>query len=916
MSSSELIERDAETAALGTLLDGARAGRGGTALVAGPPGAGKSRLLAAAREAAAEAEMRVLSARGSELEQSYAFGVARQLLPGRLHEASADLGATVHALHWRLVDLAHDQPLLVVVDDAQWADEASLRLVGYLARRIADEPLALVVAERRAERPGPADAVLAGAAPALLRPAPLSEQGVAAALEAALGERPGGGFVRACMERTGGNPFLVAELAGHLRASGLAPRDDGAAAVREMLPEGVADAIGRRVEALDPAARAMADALAVLGDDTEPGLAAALAGVDTRDAGGAAISLARADLIEDAQPLRFRHPLIHDAVLAGAPALARADAHARAARLRADRGAAPGLVAAHLLEAPAGAGDPWIVEALGAAADEARVAGAFDQSAAYLRRALREPPPADRRQALLRTLGADGLEAQHPEAAAHLEEALAAEADPARAAGIALQLAMQRYYAGRHDDAVDGLLRAIDAADGEDLREDRLRLEAFLGLAGRYDLATEERTRGRVQRLAETLGEETTGERLVHSIAALEAPGPTAAGLAAAARLSEEVGAERPWPDVNEGAGNVAMYLFAGRPDLAGALAERLAETARRTGSPARHAMALACRGAVELDRGELEAAVADLSESLERFTELEPEAGPIPPTLGWLLLVIADAGPTARGEELLRRHELDGELAPRMLLNPLLHGRGMLRLAQGRWADAARDLEELGARQSRWGMTRPCPPWRSAAAMARLAMGERERARALAEEELALARVWDTPRAVATAARAVALIEGGEAAIDGLREAAALLEGTPWRLERARLGVDTGGALRRAGRRREARATLVAAMDEAHACGAGLLAERAAAELRTSGARPRRHATSGADALTPGERRVAALAAEGLTNREIARHLFVSAATVETHLSRAYRKLGIAGRPGLGGALGVVAGERSGSGP
>ncbi|MDW5598512.1 helix-turn-helix transcriptional regulator, partial [Conexibacter stalactiti] len=99
-------------------------------------------------------------------------------------------------------------------------------------------------------------------------------------------------------------------------------------------------------------------------------------------------------------------------------------------------------------------------------------------------------------------------------------------------------------------------------------------------------------------------------------------------------------------------------------------------------------------------------------------------------------------------------------------------------------------------------------------------------------------------------------------------------------------------------------REALALAMDEAHACGAEPLAERAAEELRTSGARPRRRAISGVDALTPSERRVAALAADGRSNREIAQELFVTLATVETHLTRAYRKLDLSGRDGLAQAL------------
>ena len=136
------------------------------------------------------------------------------------------------------------------------------------------------------------------------------------------------------------------------------------------------------------------------------------------------------------------------------------------------------------------------------------------------------------------------------------------------------------------------------------------------------------------------------------------------------------------------------------------------------------------------------------------------------------------------------------------------------------------------------------------------------------------------------------------------LEEALGVLDGTPWRLDRARAGVDLGAALRRAGRRRQAREHLVAAMDQAARCGAAALAERAAEELRATGARPRRHAVTGRDALTAGERRVAVLAAEGRSNREIAQELFITVATVETHLRRTYRKLGVEGRNSLPAAL------------
>jgi DNA-binding CsgD family transcriptional regulator len=148
-------------------------------------------------------------------------------------------------------------------------------------------------------------------------------------------------------------------------------------------------------------------------------------------------------------------------------------------------------------------------------------------------------------------------------------------------------------------------------------------------------------------------------------------------------------------------------------------------------------------------------------------------------------------------------------------------------------------------------------------------------------------------------------LVEGGEAGMRLLEEATQTLETSSAQLERARALVEFGAGLRRAGRRVDARDSLTAGLELAHRCGARPLEERALVELRAAGARPRRPVASGVDALTPSERRVADLAAEGMANKEIAQSLFVTLRTVEMHLSNAYRKLEISSRRELSGALG-----------
>ena len=185
----------------------------------------------------------------------------------------------------------------------------------------------------------------------------------------------------------------------------------------------------------------------------------------------------------------------------------------------------------------------------------------------------------------------------------------------------------------------------------------------------------------------------------------------------------------------------------------------------------------------------------------------------------------------------------------------------------------------------------------RSGAALALLRLGEAERARALAEAELADVRILGTPRAIGVALRASGLARGGPEGMALLRESVTVLRESPAALERAHALAALGGMLRRAGHRRDAREPLAEALEIAARCGARPLAARAREELVATGARPRRAWRTGVEALTPQELRVARLAAAGRTNREIAVELYVTLKTVEGHLARAYAKLGIDGR-------------------
>jgi DNA-binding CsgD family transcriptional regulator len=206
----------------------------------------------------------------------------------------------------------------------------------------------------------------------------------------------------------------------------------------------------------------------------------------------------------------------------------------------------------------------------------------------------------------------------------------------------------------------------------------------------------------------------------------------------------------------------------------------------------------------------------------------------------------------------------------------------------------AGRHFEAIGGRNPAF------MAWRSQAGLAHLRLGHRDKARQLAAEELELARTWGAPRALGAALRVAGLIEGGDRGLGLLQEAVEVLAHSPAKLEHAKARTELGAALRRANHRSEAREHLRRALELATICGAVPLVRRAETELLATGARPRRISLRGVEALTPSERRVAEMAADGPTNREIAQALFVTPKTVEVHLSSAYRKLGISSRAQL----------------
>ena len=227
------------------------------------------------------------------------------------------------------------------------------------------------------------------------------------------------------------------------------------------------------------------------------------------------------------------------------------------------------------------------------------------------------------------------------------------------------------------------------------------------------------------------------------------------------------------------------------------------------------------------------------------------------------------------------------------------------IRLAQGRWGEALELASSVGESAEKAVKYFGYTPWRTTAAQAAIALGERDRALALAKDALSRAESTDVLHLRIRALWVLGICEEGDQGLETLRSAVRLGLESPPRLPTIRALLQLGAALRRANQRAAAREPLREAADRARAGGAKALYLRARTELAAAGARPRREMfLSGPASLTPSERRIAEIAAAGQTNREIARTLFVTPKTVEYHLRNAYRKLGIETRRELADVL------------
>lgn len=927
-----LLERERELEVLDHAISGALDGSAALVVLEGPAGIGKSRLVAETRRRAAEAGLLVLSARGGELERDYPFGVVRQLFEprvadagvrGRLLEGAAGSAATVfdlprqgaanegsedwtfvslHGLYWLTVNLSTDAPLLLAVDDLHSCDRGSLRFLVHLVRRLEGLPIVVVASLRPAE-PGADEALLAELTSdplaQVLTLAPLSPDAAAEILRERLGEGMEPAFADACHAATLGNPLLLQELSKALQAEHVPPDAAHLDVVTELGPRAASRAVLLRLARLSPAAVSVARWLAVLGDGAEPAVVGELGGLDDDSVAAACKELVRAEIVSPDPPLGFVHPLVQAAVYRDLAPGERELSHGRAARTLLQRGAPPEQVAAHVLEMSR-SGEDWVIEVLRAAARAAFARGAPDEAIATLRRALAEPLTKDLRAQLLFEVGRAQSLTSLPGAVEALRGAHASAEDPVVRGQAADWLACTLNFLDTPDEAAELARRTMLELPTE-LEDLALELESAELISLFFGARDDDGDRLERLRSHRTIDPDRgAGATLLAALAAwewAESAGPVdqVVGLARAALRGDTLVASEAGEFV------VAAIFPLALADLDEAVErwDAVRAEAHQSGFVFATLAVQLWGGYTQYLRGELDEAEAELKAGL--VTALD---WGVPSQQAWATAVLAEIL-VDKGAVDGARALLDGAGKPRAGSDPaVLVDRAQVRvlLAEGRAEDALAHADSLRT-SAAWRRHPRYVPWRSLKAQALDRLGHQEEAVALADEELEIAREWGSPGTVGRSLRVLGTVER-EDGIAHLEEACVVLEHAPARLQRAKALAALGGVLRRARKPRDAREPLRQALELAEICGATALVESVRSEIYATGARPRATALSGVGSLTASERRVADLAVEGLSNREIAQTLYVTPKTVEVHLSNAYRKLGIGSRRDLPAAL------------
>jgi DNA-binding CsgD family transcriptional regulator len=904
-----LVGRSTERTRIERLLAAAGTAGSDALLVRGGPGVGKTALLRFARERAKG--MLLLEAQGVQAESELAYAGLSQLLapvlghldrlvPRQRDALRAALGLEARQLADRfaayaatlsLVALAaEERPLLAVVDDAHWLDTASAEALAFVARRLGEDRIALLLASRE------------GAGPAL-EAAPLDSltlRGLNGADAVVLLDRIAPGSVeRPVAERLGratdGNPLALSELVRLLTPAQLA----GRAPLPEPLPVGpdIERAFGSRIAALGEEAQR---ALLLAAADESGALETLARALRLRGSDLAALASAEAAglVVFVEGRLRFAHPLLRSAAYHRAPAAARRDAHAAlAAALDGVTGAAVPR-AWHLARARLEP-DERVARELDAVAEDARrraapaAAGRAFEAAGRL-----SPEPKPRVARLLEAARSYHSAGSSERALPLLEEALDANDDPVVRAEIQLARA---YVEGLRRPPAD--TRALLIAEAERVEpHDPTRAASMLAEAAVTSVMLgQPRDTERLAERAFAMGVEVEGGpalivALVLGVARI-LRGEAATGYPLLQRASPLFESSEP-AVLGLAATELAIgELYVGNFEEGRRRLADLVARIRDQGALSALPYALFGLSFAEFWLGHWRVAYALATES----RTLADEAGQhhLSPMSRLVVSLLAGAqGRLGEAREQLERASAAIDRGLESMITMSTWTRGQIELAAANYEEVIATLAPAGRFNLERGLEEPgVAPWAQELAEAYLRVGRAPEAEATLEVLERQAERTGRELAHAAAERCRGLLAGDEDVEAHFRRALAWHERVPCPFERARTELCFGERLRRANRRSDARQPLRRALAGFGALAATPWIDRTVAELRATGERVRRRTPTTADRLTPQELQVAQLIVQGATNREAAAALFLTPKTIETHLSHVYRKLGVRSR-------------------
>lgn len=823
-------------AGVSALIRSAAEGRGGTVVIRGAFGSGRTAMLESSASLARAEGFRTATGFCHYAESGTRLGLATQITESLFDETPGDEPDEAAAFR-RLRRLTDDRPLLLCVDDLQWADAPSLHRLCYTVRRIMDLPV-LVAVTIRDGWPLPDLAVSdledSRLCRAVVRLGPLDAPSVADTVHRWYPEADSE-FCAACERLTGGNPWLLTNLLNGIGARGCRLRAPEA----EQVIRGcyaVAARLNCDLTRLCRDGVRFAQAVAALDDEATPDAISAATGISAERCGDMLRTLTAAGYLREVSPARFAHPMVRSILLSELSSVSRAGLH----------------------------------------------------------RGLRENLPSETASELFTQLGHGYLGTDLPAAAAAYESAANSTRDPGRRTAAVLSQAATMLYLNRIDEAAALLETEVtEAGSGGAPRAQALR---GLVLALRCDTMCE--VPGAIERLRRDCAADGYPEDpLVQGMLAL---GRTTGGAVPSC-------APRSEPDGHVGLIVWAMALL--RADELGLAADwcgQEAEDAVVLGDTLREGAARLMRAPARLALGQLACARRDAGLAAERFARagVTPESTPARLALVYQVDALVKMGAATTAAELIDSGGAAGTLSDGFADSLLLGARGTVRILLGDADDGLRDLracqERLRAHPVAFGSE---VARLSDAALVEHRLGHARHAYDLAVTALAAAEATGSQRCVGMALHALGVTAPDGGGITLLTRAAETLGRTSARLATAAVKVELGGALRRGNRLRQSRHLLHEGHTMAVACGAQVLAARAAEELAAARGRIRR-TPAGPELLTGSEERIAALVCDGKSNSEVAAHLFIARRTVETHLTRIYRKLGISGRTELADVL------------